>query len=556
MSIPSCHYCLTSIALLRLESGEHSCLSRSGQGMLLLAGMDGEADVASDGTNYLLQRGRVLMAGIGARPVLSAGEAGAELYVLELEIRRITGAPGQGQELSEPQKDGREAEHGGVPEGNRPDRVTQAGLLPAAGEIAAHPFAELAGYLDELYHGRYESGELAVFERHVRFLEMLRFLVRQNGEGAAALGVRSAVERSARLMRTRWGEAWTVEMLAEEAGISRYRYTRIFRELTGQNPLDYLNQIRISESKRHLLLSDDRLHAIARRAGFSNEYYFGRRFKQLVGISPGQYRRNHRGPVRIFAPFLEDYLVALGLVPVVQCAHNRWGKQEYLGLQHVPSIDIATDGAEMLARFQPEFMLVEEGFAKWMPFSELQRLAPAYRISGPGEDWRGTLRTVADLVSGREQAEEIILRYEDKVRMARKRLERPAGGRTVACLRISALGVSLYGGAQSGYIGPVLFGDLGLAPHPAIGRLVFNRRKAPLAAEDLAALDADHLFIVFDTRHSTYPGEERAITATPVWRLLPAVRNGCVYEVDFLTWMNYGVISHMRKIEDVLRVLA
>jgi len=68
-------------------------------------------------------------------------------------------------------------------------------------------------------------------------------------------------------------------------------------------------------------------------------------------------------------------------------------------------------------------------------------------------------------------------------------------------------------------------------------------------------LDADHLFITFDKHHSAVEGEERGLLDFPLWRELPAVKNNNVYEVDFLTWMNYGVISHGKKIDDVLDVL-
>ncbi|WP_281287035.1 hypothetical protein [Paenibacillus hemerocallicola] len=43
------------------------------------------------------------------------------------------------------------------------------------------------------------------------------------------------------------------------------------------------------------------------------------------------------------------------------------------------------------------------------------------------------------------------------------------------------------------------------------------------------------MFIAFDKWYSQEPGAERRLLADPVWQALPAVRNGRVYEVDFLT---------------------
>jgi ABC-type Fe3+-citrate transport system substrate-binding protein len=110
----------------------------------------------------------------------------------------------------------------------------------------------------------------------------------------------------------------------------------------------------------------------------------------------------------------------------------------------------------------------------------------------------------------------------------------------------------LYGCDGLGYTGGVLYSDLGLQPHPLVRQLCRGRKQANLTLEALAQLTADHLFITFDRQM----GEGRELLETPLWQSLPAVRSSCVYEVDFMAWMNYGVMSHHRKIADVLQVLA
>lgn len=74
--------------------------------------------------------------------------------------------------------------------------------------------------------------------------------------------------------------------------------------------------------------------------------------------------------------------------------------------------------------------------------------------------------------------------------------------------------------------------------------------------EQLSQLNADHLLITFDTGNSAKPGDERELLERDEWKRLPAVKSGNVYEVDFMSWMNYGVISHGKKIEDILRFMA
>ncbi|GAA3400479.1 helix-turn-helix domain-containing protein [Paenibacillus hodogayensis] len=427
---------------------------------------------------------------------------------------------------------------------------------PCHGDMQCQPFSQCIDYVEAIYRLRDAEDEMTAFDRHVRFQELLRFLFLQHSSVQAGGNIRKAVEQSIEQLGERYQDSWTVDQLAAAAHMTRWHYTRTFKEITGLNPLDYLNGMRIDRAKQLLLMTDDRLFDISHHVGFSNEYYFSRRFKQTVGISPGQYRRNHREGIRVFAPFLEDFLVALGITPVLQCSHALWGKQEYLGLQHVPVFDLAADTIEDMSGREPDFIILDGGMERWLSPDRWGRLAPTYNMLHRGEDWRSTLRTLADLLGRKGSVPDVIAKYEQKAGEARAALGRSVRGKTVACLRFSALGSSLYAGPEHGYTGPVLYKDLGLEPHPLVRQLTGESRKANITPEWLSRLDADHLFITFDKRHSSYEGEERKVLDSAEWRALPAVRNRHVYEVDFLTWMNYGVLSHSQKIDDVLRVLA
>lgn len=64
-----------------------------------------------------------------------------------------------------------------------------------------------------------------------------------------------------------------------------------------------------------------------------------------------------------------------------------------------------------------------------------------------------------------------------------------------------------------------------------------------MTAEELARLDADHLFVTFDNEEGEQT--ERELLQSPLWDNLSAVKGHRVY----------GVLLHNRKIDDVLRVL-
>ncbi len=422
-------------------------------------------------------------------------------------------------------------------------------------ELHCHPFSQCNNLLENIYRYRLAMDELSLFEQHIRFQEFMLFILYQNVPNQQQKNDRQSVEQSIKHLQKHYECDWTVERLAELAAVPRWNYSRIFKDITGQIPLNFLNNVRIEKAKQLLVTTNDRIFEISQTVGFNNEYYFNRRFKERVGISPGQYRRSQNNNPRIFAPFLEDFLVALGITPIAQFSHSKWGKQDYLGLQEIPDIDIENGQMDQLFYYKPTLIMLDEGIERWEACHQLNQLAPTYQLSHPGEDWRTTLFQIADLTGRTAIMKDVIKQYEEKVQMAKKMLQKSVYGHSVAFLRISAIGISLYAGPECGYTGPILYRDLGLTPHQSVWNIPPHTRKKHLTFDQLIHLDADHLFITFDKQHSIFEGEERVLLKSTTWNNLSAVKNNCVYEVDFLTWMNYGILSHKKKIDDVLRVL-
>jgi len=504
------------------------------EGSTLLFITSGTGKLAIDGMSYGLERGKSYFIPSGTRTSMASFQDGLKLYWIIFEPWTYEGSHFIKAD------------------------DTYSSLLPCQGELICRPYSQCMDYLESIHRHCSTHDELGAFYHHVQFQELIRFILEQNRNRSAQdeKSMHEAVKQSIEHMKQYYQASWTVDQLADWANVARWHYTPLFKEITGQVPLEYLNEVRIERSKQLLLRTHDRLYDIAQHIGFNNEYYFSRRFKQTVGISPGRYRRNHQGSVRVFAPFFEDFLVALGITPVVQCTHDKWGTQDYLGLQDVPTMNLTAEDVGALSCHKPEFIMIGDDFERWRLLTQLEGLAPLYMASHLAENWRLTLRKTADLLGKPEHVQDIIAHYESKAHTAQKLLRRSVRGQTVACLRISARQIFLYAGPEQGFTGPILYKDLGLTPHPLVLRMANQMRRIELSPEWLARLDADHLFITFDKSDSVVEGEERRLLQSPAWLSLPAVKNQCVYEVDFLTWMNYGVISNNKKIDDVLNVLA
>ncbi|RXZ79032.1 helix-turn-helix domain-containing protein [Paenibacillaceae bacterium] len=494
----------------------------------LIVVTSGKGRLVIEGTGFQMERGSCFLVTPGISHGLEIGQEGMVYYQLTFEVleRNLT----TNKQLK---------------------TADTSSSLPNAGPICCHPFSQCILLLETIFQQRNVSGDLAALSNHIRFQELLLFLLQQNQSSDHDNKLRKVVEQSIDYVKRHYQEAISVEHLAEMIDISRPRYTQLFKEITGQLPLEFLNGIRIDQAQQLLLMTDDKLHDIAQAVGFSNEYYFNRRFRQTVGTSPGQYRRQHQGSLRVFAPFLEDYMLALGITPVVQFSHSSWGKQDYLGLDYTPEFDISHRDWDALSQHSPNFIMLDNGYQRWC-LNECHQVAPTFKLSYLGEDWRRTLTTIASIFGRTDKVQAVIHDYEQKALKAKERLQRSLNGQSVACLRISDCSVSLYGGMEHGYTGPVLYKDLGLNQPLLVHQLAQDERRVTLSLDSLARLDADHLFITFDKLE----GEGRELLQTELWRSLPAVRNQHVYEVDFMAWMNYGVLSHSRKIDDVLQALA
>lgn len=83
-------------------------------------------------------------------------------------------------------------------------------------------------------------------------------------------------------------QAWSLESLAEVAGMSRARFAAHFREITGMTALDYLTDWRISVAQT-LLKHGKPLKLIAPMIGYSNPAAFARVFSRRIGMSPSDW---------------------------------------------------------------------------------------------------------------------------------------------------------------------------------------------------------------------------------------------------------------------------
>lgn len=82
---------------------------------------------------------------------------------------------------------------------------------------------------------------------------------------------------------------------AKRLSISTCWFIRCFKRYTGKTPQQYIGEIRVNKAKELLYSSALTCGEIAQSIGYSDPLYFGRVFKQAVGVSPLAYRKGIRG---------------------------------------------------------------------------------------------------------------------------------------------------------------------------------------------------------------------------------------------------------------------
>lgn len=79
--------------------------------------------------------------------------------------------------------------------------------------------------------------------------------------------------------------------LAAELGMSESRFSRFFKRATGNTFPDFVNRIRINRACQLLMDTDRQITAICFEVGFNNVANFNRRFLDIKGMTPSEYRR-------------------------------------------------------------------------------------------------------------------------------------------------------------------------------------------------------------------------------------------------------------------------
>lgn len=106
--------------------------------------------------------------------------------------------------------------------------------------------------------------------------------------------MQDAVHRAIETMWKHYGEPISLSDLADSAILSRFYFSRVFRQVTGTSPGRFLSAIRLHQAKGLLRESELSVTEISYQVGYNSPGTFTTRFTRSVGMSPTRYRDRAR----------------------------------------------------------------------------------------------------------------------------------------------------------------------------------------------------------------------------------------------------------------------
>ena len=89
----------------------------------------------------------------------------------------------------------------------------------------------------------------------------------------------------------RYQAAFSLEDISQYFNYSRSYFSRLFKEITGTNYIDYYTVFKLKKSLPQLKNTQTNIETIALAAGFNNLRSYNRAFQKYFGQSPGNYRK-------------------------------------------------------------------------------------------------------------------------------------------------------------------------------------------------------------------------------------------------------------------------
>ncbi|ANE47711.1 AraC family transcriptional regulator [Paenibacillus swuensis] len=172
------------------------------------------------------------------------------------------------------------------------DLLKRIGLVPHRPFLPGGANVDAIHLMQEFLQASRVRGACTDLNRMVYFLRVFDCLSNPSNNGLDAMvSSTSWLERGRDYMEIHYAEGITIQEMAAYAGVDRTTFAKKFKQIYGISPVQYLQKLRIEQSKLLLKETQYKLSEIAESVGYADLFTFSKAFKKFVGIAPLSYRK-------------------------------------------------------------------------------------------------------------------------------------------------------------------------------------------------------------------------------------------------------------------------
>jgi len=116
----------------------------------------------------------------------------------------------------------------------------------------------------------------------------------EEDEGPYSPEVKASIWKSLEIIHQEFQNELLLPDIAKRVNMSRSYFSRCFRDIAGKTLNDYIREVRVNHAKVMLRQTRKTIGWIASQAGYPNEKYFSKVFRELTGMLPGEFRKSQR----------------------------------------------------------------------------------------------------------------------------------------------------------------------------------------------------------------------------------------------------------------------
>ncbi|MFF2093045.1 ABC transporter substrate-binding protein [Paenibacillus sp. NPDC058174] len=372
--------------------------------------------------------------------------------------------------------------------------------------------------------------------------DLLRGILQQAAP-VAMNDIEERLKQAIHYMQSHYREEIRVDKLASLADLHPTYFSQLFKRRLGKTPVSFLTHLRVNKAKEMMLQTGRSIREIAQDVGYSDEFYFSRRFKEISGYPPALFASSKNVRIVSLSYPYTDHLLTLGIMPCAAQLHAYLPDLEQ-------SLRLPRHGTELweisrdtFAEVKPDLILCKDN-VHGKALENVNDIAPVIAIPWTTKDIYAHLTAIAELVDRKQAAEAWIAEHKSKAEQLRRKLEGKlaVAGPTVAVCSVRAKGLRMYGSRN---IGHVFYRSLGFQPPQRIQEQLSLYAEGTgfnwtgIAPHEIGDYEADYLLVAAETSEDR-ERVQQWIVSEPAWAAHPAVKNGRVFVVDWDKWILYS----------------